>query len=146
MDRDRYFKALKVAFASEFSFYLKSSFCHWNVTGVNFPQLHSLFGDIYEDVIGIIDDFAENIRKTGTYTPGSLSKFSMITEIDDANELLSDREMLEVLLADSEKMAQIFKITFDMAEANGDHGLSDFLAARQDAHKKYSWMLRSTLL
>jgi DNA-binding ferritin-like protein len=42
-------------------------------------------------------------------------------------------------------MANIFKMVFSMSEAAGDHGLSDFLAGRQDAHKKHSWMLRSTL-
>jgi hypothetical protein len=31
------------------------------------------------------------------------------------------------------------------AEELGKHGLSDFLASRQDAHAKHSWMLRATL-
>ena len=52
---------------------------------------------------------------------------------------------MKELLADSDRMADIFRITFDMAEANGDHGLSNFLADRQDAHKKHSWMLRASL-
>jgi DNA-binding ferritin-like protein len=42
-------------------------------------------------------------------------------------------------------MANIFKMVFSMSEAAGDHGLSDFLAGRQDAHKKHSWMLRACL-
>jgi len=53
--------------------------------------------------------------------------------------------MLRELLTDSEKMAQLYKVVFDMAETNGDHGLADFFAGRQDAHKKHSWMLRSCL-
>jgi starvation-inducible DNA-binding protein len=53
--------------------------------------------------------------------------------------------MVEELLTDSEKMANMFRLTFDMAEKAGDHGLSNFLADRQNAHKKHSWMLRSTL-
>ena len=54
-------------------------------------------------------------------------------------------QMVEELLADSEKMANMFKIVFTMAEHAGDHGLSNFFADRQDAHKKHSWMLRATL-
>jgi DNA-binding ferritin-like protein len=42
-------------------------------------------------------------------------------------------------------MAMKFQQLFAVAEEFGDHGLSNFLADRQDAHKKHSWMLRSSL-
>ena len=42
-------------------------------------------------------------------------------------------------------MKEMFRIVFQAAEELGMHGLSDFLAGRQDAHAKHSWMLRSTL-
>jgi starvation-inducible DNA-binding protein len=145
VDKDKYFLALKTAFASEFAFYLKAHFFHWNVEGPNFPQYHELFGKIYEEVYGSIDDFAENIRKAGTYTPGSFNRFSMLSTIKDETEMLPAEQMLAELYSDSEKMANIFRITFDMAEQHGDHGLADFLAGRQDAHKKHSWMLRATM-
>jgi len=74
-----------------------------------------------------------------------LEKFNMLTKVEDENQVPDFQTMLRELLADSDKMAEIFRITFDMAEANGDHGLSNFLADRQDAHKKHSWMLRASL-
>jgi starvation-inducible DNA-binding protein len=138
-------KALKIAFASEFSFYLKAHYFHWNVEGENFQQYHELFGGISEEVYGNIDAFAENIRKANSYTPGSFERFSMLSKIDDETEILDARTMVSELLADSEKMAEIFKLVFAMSEREGEHGLSDFLAGRQDAHRKHSWMLRATL-
>lgn len=69
----------------------------------------------------------------------------MLTKVEDENAVLEFHGMLSELLEDSERMANIFRITFDMAEAAGDHGLSNFLADRQDAHKKHSWMLRASL-
>lgn len=145
MDEHKYHLALKTAFASEFAFYLKAHYYHWNVEGINFKQYHELFGDIYEEVYSSIDTFAENIRKVGPYTPGSFRRFSMLSEIDDELDIPDAGAMIKELLMDSERMAEIFKITFQMAEQAGDHGLSNFLAERQDAHKKHSWMLRSTL-
>ncbi len=142
---DELIKALKISFASEFSFYLKAQYFHWNVEGENFQQYHELFGKIYEEVYGSIDDFAENIRKAGSYTPGSFERFSMLSKIDDETEIPDARSMTEILLEDSDKMANIFKLVFDIAERNGEHGLADFLAGRQDAHRKHSWMLRATL-
>jgi starvation-inducible DNA-binding protein len=138
-------RALKIAFASEFAFYLKAHYFHWNVEGPLFKQLHDLFGEIYEEVYGSIDTFAENIRKTGAYTPGSFQRFSVLTLVDDEIELLPAESMVLELLEDSTKMTEMFRIVFRAAEELGEHGLSDFLAARMDAHQKHSWMLRSTL-
>lgn len=145
MEDQKYFVALKTAFASEYAFALKAQNFHWNVEGPNFPQYHGLFGTIYEEVYDVIDDFAENLRKAGTYTPASFSRFSMLSAVEDETEMLDERAMLTELYQDSEKMANIFKAVFKLSEDRGDHGLSDFFAARQDAHKKHSWMLRSTL-
>lgn len=138
-------KALKIAFASEFNYYLKSHFFHWNVEGPNFPQYHKLFGDIYEDVHDNIDVFAEKIRAAGTYTPGSLSRFSLLTIVDDETEILNAEAMVSELIHDSEKMIAIFKRVFEIAENIGEHGLSNFIADRQDSHSKYKWMLTSIL-
>jgi len=142
---EKYHLALKTAFASEFSFYLKAHNFHWNVEGPLFGQLHELFERIYTEVYGSIDTFAEHLRALQVYTPASLQKFSMLTTVQDENHVPEWSAMLQELLADSDRMAEIFRITFDMAEANGDHGLSNFLADRQDAHKKHSWMLRASL-
>lgn len=138
-------QALKIAFASEYAFYLKAHYFHWNVEGPNFPQYHELFGNIYEEVYGSIDKFAEEIRATGSYTPGSFVRFSILSLVDDETEILPPESMLLALLEDSDKMQEMFRIVFRAAEELGLHGLSDFLASRQDAHAKHSWMLRSTL-
>lgn len=142
---DKLQNALKIAFASEFSFFIKAQNFHWNVTGPLFPQLHELFGNIYEEVYGSIDPFAENIRKVGAFVPASYAKFSMLTQIDDELDILDDSGMLQELLLDSEKMVKLLKACFDLSTQLGEDGLADFLAGRMDAHRKHSWMLRSTL-
>ena len=53
-------QAMKVAFASEYAFALKSQNFHWNVEGNDFYELHLLFERIYDEVYGSIDNFAEN--------------------------------------------------------------------------------------
>jgi starvation-inducible DNA-binding protein len=142
---EKYHLALKTTFASEYAFAIKAQNFHWNVEGPLFVQLHDLFGRIYAEVYGSIDTFAEELRALQIYTPASLSKFSMLTKVEDENSVPEFQDMLRELLADSDKMANMFKIVFAMSEEAGDHGLSDFLAGRQDAHKKHSWMLRASL-
>jgi len=138
-------KAAKIAFATEFSFYLKAHNFHWNVVGRNFLQDHELFGKIYEEVYESIDDFAEKIRSLGTFMPGSYTRFSVLSIIEDETQVLPADAMITELLSDNEKVIKLLKIVFDLSEQEGKHGFSDFLAGRMDAHEKHGWMLRSTL-
>ena len=142
---DELHKSLKIAFASEYSFYLKAQNFHWNVVGPFFTQLHELFGNIYEEVGDSIDPFAENIRKCGAFVPASFSRFSMLSQVQDETEIIDDADMIQELLQDSDKMVKILKFCFDVATQTGEDGLANFLAERMDAHRKHSWMLRATI-
>ncbi len=137
-------KAAKVGFASTFSFYLKAHNFHWNVVGNDFEQYHGLFGKIYEEVYGTVDNFAENIRKLGTFVPGSYTRFSMLTQIDDETEILPLDQMKSELLADNEKMIGILKLIYQLSEQNQEYGFSNYLAERIDAHRKHGWMLTAS--
>lgn len=142
---DELVKATKIAFATEFAFYLKAHYFHWNVEGPDFLEYHDLFGKIYEEVYGSIDDFAENIRKLGSYTPGSYTRLSMLSQIDDEMAVPPKDVMVQELLNDCGKISKVLKLVYNLAEREGKHGLSNFLAERMDAHDKHAWMLRSSL-
>jgi starvation-inducible DNA-binding protein len=141
---DKFVNQLKIAFASQYAFALKAQNFHWNVEGSDFYQLHQLFDTIYGEVYGAVDDFAENIRKIKAYTPASLERFSALSAVSDEVEVLDPQAMVVELLRDAEKMQEIMKVLFAEAEARGEHGLSNFLADRQDAFAKHAWFLRAT--
>jgi DNA-binding ferritin-like protein len=64
--------------------------------------------------------------------------------VEDENYVPSKDQMVSELLMDNEKMLIILKKTYDAAEAAGEHGFSNFLAERMDAHRKHGWFLRSS--
>jgi len=138
-------KALKIAFSTEFSFYLKSHYFHWNVEGADFFEYHQLFEAIYSEVYESIDPFAENIRKLGSYTPGSYTRLSMLTQIEDETDIIPAKAMIAELLEDNEKIIKVLKLVFELSEREREAGLSNFLAERMDAHRKHGWMLRASL-
>ena len=142
---DELIKAMKIAYSTEFGFYLKAHFFHFNVEGSDFLEYHDLFGKIYEEVYGSIDSFGENIRKLGSYTPASFARLSMLSQIDDEAQVPPKEAMVQELLVDSEKIVKVLKLVYDLAEREGKHGLSNFLAERMDAHDKHAWMLRASL-
>lgn len=138
-------KAAKIAFASTFSFYLKSHQFHWNVEGSDFYQYHKLFGKIYEEVYESIDDFAEKIRSMGTRMPGSYTRFSMLSLIEDETAVLTKDQMVAELIQDNNKMIELLKMVFELSEDNKEHGFSDFIAGRIDSHRKHGWMLAASI-
>lgn len=137
--------AAKIAFASEYSFFIKAQNFHWNVEGPLFESYHALFGSIYGEVYDNLDAFAENLRKLGTYAPASLGRFNMLTQVEDEENILPVGAMVQELLQDAERMPKILKLVYDRSEAAGKHGFSNFLAERMDAYDKHAWMLRSSI-
>ena len=69
----------------------------------------------------------------------------MLTQIEDETNIIPAEHMVAELLQDSEHMVTILKKVYDIAEAEGQHGFSNFLAERMDAFQKHAWMLRATL-
>lgn len=135
----------KISFASSYAFVLKSQNYHWNVEGMFFVQLHDLFGKIYEEVQESIDVFAEQIRALDSYVPGSFARFAELSRIEDETKIPTAKTMVERLLSDNEILLSSLNETFKLAEEFDQQGFVDFIAGRIDAHKKHSWMLRSTL-
>jgi len=138
-------KAAQIGLATEFNFYLKSHRFHWNVEGSDFYEYHKLFQKIYEEVLDSIDDFAEKIRTLGAYVPASLSAFSMLSQVADENQNITKEAMVLELLQDNEIMLKVLKLVYDLAEQAGEHGFSNFLAERMDAHRKHGWFLTASL-
>lgn len=136
---------LKTLMASSFSYYLKTANYHWNVEGDNFIQYHSWLGELYSDVYSTIDQLAEYIRILQAYTPGSLTRFQELTEIEDQLTVVQPPELFEQLLADTQLMIALLNKTFDSATAERQQGIADYMAGRVDAMQKYAWQIRSTL-
>jgi starvation-inducible DNA-binding protein len=138
-------KAARIAFASQYSYVLKAQNFHWNVEGSDFSEYHKLFGMIYEEAEGTIDDFAENIRKLGAYAPAGFNMLSSLSTIEEIADIPDAMTMIGLLAEDSIKMAELCAMVYEIAEAQREFGFANFLADRQDAFKKHAWMLNATL-
>lgn len=136
---------LKVLLASSHSLYLKAANFHWNVEGPSFPQYHEFFGKFYNDIYETQDTIAEYIRALDVYAPGSLASFMELTMIEDVVGQLSSKEQFTMLLADSTKLLDYLIATFNMATAEDQQGIANFIAERVDAMQKHNWMTRSLL-
>ncbi len=137
--------ALKQFLATTYAYTVKAQYCHWNVEGPDFGQLHKFFQKIYEDAYGAIDQIAEYIRTEDEYAPGSFERFQELSLITGQTKVPRARLMLEELLADTDAMKDLSKSLFDAATAAGREDIADFAANRQGAHGKYAWQIKSYL-
>jgi starvation-inducible DNA-binding protein len=136
---------LKVIYSSSMVFSIKARGFHHNVEGPDFPQYHSFFDDLYNEVYDSTDQCAELVRQLDSYTPGSLARFNELSFIEDQTKIPRAELMVTELFEDNERMVAYLKETFRVAEGEDEQGVADFIAGRIDAHGKHRWMLRSIL-
>lgn len=137
---------MKVVQATVFSLYLKAHNYHWNVTGPNFSEYHSFFGDYYEALWGSVDHIAEHTRTLDAYVPGSLSRFAELTKIEDETAIIAAEQMFRNLYADNETAIAEYNKAHELASAENRYGLINFIEDRLDWHAKMHWMLRSFIV
>jgi len=138
--------ALKTLLATAYALSIKAQNFHWNVEGPNFPQYHDFFGNFYEEVYNnSIDRTAELIRQLDSYAPGSVARYTELSQIQDQIKVPRAELMMQELYEDNHTILSMWKEAFHIAEEADEQGIANFIAERIDAHGKHQWMLRSIL-
>ena len=147
-----YDDAIKVELAEKLACVLASAYIvqlkvygfHWNVKGKDFSEFHEFFGMLQEDIYGSIDGLAENILKLGYDAPGSLSEMLERSCISDGTVHVGEPiDMTMQFLHDNEHLIEKLQVAAECAGACREYGIQDFLAGREDMHKKWSWQARA---
>ena len=133
------------AMADTFFMYQKAHSYHWNVEGINFPQLHTFFGDLYTELFGAVDPFAEEIRAQNEYAPRNIEEMYSDKTVDCTNAANGAKDMVSDLAKTNDQVIISLNILFKKLESMEEQGFMNFVASRLDTHKKHGWMLRSIL-
>jgi len=137
--------SMKKVLGSMFMFYFKAHSFHWNVEGASFPQYHSFFDTIYNQLHDSIDPIAEHIRILGEYAPSSVSELALYSAItENRTSTMPPAVMFQSLLADNNTIINVLTMAYNQAELAKEVGLSNFLQDKIDSHKKLGWMITST--
>ncbi|MCA9826978.1 MAG: DNA starvation/stationary phase protection protein [Nitrosopumilus sp.] len=132
--------------ADEYILYTKTRNYHWNVTGIQFNDLHKFFESQYVQLDAIIDDVAERGRSLGGKAKATLSEFAKNSRLKEQPDTYpQDQTMLRNLLLDHDSVIQALRQDIETCTKMGDAGTSDFLTGLMEQHEKMAWMLRSFL-
>ena len=134
--------ALSGVLADSYSLYIKTHGYHWNVTGPNFPALHTMFEQQYTELALAVDQIAERIRAVGAKAPAGYKAFADLSSIPDG-AAEKDTDMIADLLAGHEMVAKTAKEALEAAVSVGDDVSEGLMVDRITVHDKAAWMLRS---
>jgi starvation-inducible DNA-binding protein len=138
-------EALAEVLGNNVVMYFKAHGHHWNVTGRDFSQFHDFFAMIYEDMLAQFDPVAEDMRKLGAVAPYTLAELSNLSQMQDMDCGSDAMLMVQDLLAANNIMLQSVNDAFKIASDLDEQGIADYLAGRDDIHKKYRWQLTAYL-
>lgn len=135
----------KKLLANVFVMYMKAQSYHWNYIGPEFPQYHTFFGSLYEELHGSLDDIAEHIRAIDNFAPGSLARMIELATIPEDTQIPAPKKMLQNLFDANEEVLTTLTETYYAADTVKELGFANFLQDRIDIHRKHRWMLKATL-
>lgn len=144
---DELINLLKSLQADTVALAYKAKGYHWNVEGDDFPQWHSKLDDIYSDLDGAIDPFAEWIRMldVNSYAPFKLSRFVELTTVPESTVSSDALDMISDLCESLDIVTAKIVNACDIATNAKQFGLANFLGDRQTMHQKWCWQLKASL-
>jgi starvation-inducible DNA-binding protein len=137
------FKQLSDTHATLFVLFFKAWTFHWNVTGPDFYQLHSLFGEQYTQMFEEIDRLGEHMRYLGMSPAPTLSRMVEVAEIEEPQVNLKGQEMISILLEDNEKLIEMLKEISNEAEEKESLATANLVQDLMEAHGSFVYKLRS---
>lgn len=143
-DRTEITDGLKKLLADSYTLYLQTHNFHWNVTGMQFRELHLMFEEHYTELALAVDDIAERIRTLDVPAPGTYKEFSRLSSIKEVDGVPASSEMVELLTKGHEQVIKTAREVLKIAQAADDESTASLVSDRMRIHEKTAWMLRAT--
>lgn len=134
---------LKVALATNFSFYMKAHNYHVNVRCKSFAEYHEFLGGVYQEAWSASDVLAELIRTLDTFSPFSYARFAELSKIEDELTVPEAETMFARLISDNDTLLTTLYEARREADNIGNFGITNILEDLISAVQKRQWMLRS---
>lgn len=137
-------EGLKRLLADSYTLYLQTHNFHWNVTGLQFRELHLMFEEHYTELSTAVDEIAERIRTLDVAAPGTYKEFSQLSSIKEVEGVPTSLEMVELLTLGHEQVIRTAREVLKVAQEADDESTASLVSDRMRIHEKTSWMLRAT--
>lgn len=130
--------------ADTFDLFSQTKQAHWNVKGPNFYQLHELYDELAEALLGHVDSIAERATALGGAATGTVRMAAGATRLDDFSPgHVGSMESVRMLVDRYAALAQSTREAADKAEEAGDMDTNDLFIEISRDLDKFLWFLES---
>jgi starvation-inducible DNA-binding protein len=134
--------ALNAILADTFALYLKTKNFHWHMSGPHFRDYHLLLDDQASQILGVTDEIAERVRKTGNTTLRSIGDVGRRQRIrDNDKEFVSAADMIAELRSDNLALVEALREAKSIADDAKDNATSGMLDGWTDQAEERAWFL-----
>ncbi|MEL0637139.1 Dps family protein [Marinomonas sp. TI.3.20] len=143
-NRSEISEGLKRLLADSYTLYLQTHNFHWNVTGLQFRELHLMFEEQYQELATAVDDIAERIRTLDVPAPGTYKEFAKLASIKEVDGVPASSDMVKILTKGHEQVIRTARSVLKIAQEAEDESSASLVSDRMRIHEKTAWMLRAT--
>ncbi|RKF22031.1 DNA starvation/stationary phase protection protein [Altericroceibacterium spongiae] len=138
--------ALNGALADHMALYMKTKNFHWHVAGGRFRDLHLLFDEQAAQIIALVDDIGERVRKNDEYALTSIGSVGKATNIADQDDVtVTADDMVRELRDDNKKLLERLKEVKQTSDEAGDYATNGVVDDWIDQTEERVWFLTQTL-
>ena len=144
--REELVALLNARLADSFDLYSQLKQAHWNVKGSDFIQLHVLYDDVAESVLGFVDAIAERATALGGLALGTARMAASESTLEEYPIDAVDGTDTVVAIADRlGAYAASVRAGIDTAAALGDQSTADLFTEVSRAIDKHLWFVEAHL-
>ena len=132
--------------ADTFDLYSQVKQAHWNVKGPQFFQLHELFDDVAEQLLGHVDDIAERVTTLGGMAMGTARMAASGSRVAPyPDNITKGEDHIAALVSRFSGVAARIRAAAAEAEGLGDMGTADLFVEVSRNVDKSLWFLEAHL-
>jgi starvation-inducible DNA-binding protein len=137
---------LNARLADSSDLYSQLKQAHWNVKGRDFIQLHELYDEIAESVLGFVDEIAERATALGGLALGTTRMAAEATTLDEYPlDAVAGKETVEVVADRLAAYGAVVRAGIDESEELGDMDTADLFTEVSRTIDKHLWFVEAHL-
>lgn len=138
-------RELRRQVANAFVLYANYKHYHWQTYGPLFRDLHLMFDDFAQHVLGSVDQLAERVRMIGQDPPAHLIELADMASVAAAAPHGTMHDMIEEADRDALIVIKEMRAAVKIADEHNDPGTVDLLSRTVQIYEKQEWWLRDIL-
>jgi starvation-inducible DNA-binding protein len=144
--REKLVELLNARLADSFDLYTQLKQAHWNVKGPDFIQLHELYDDIAESVLGFVDEIAERATALGGLALGTARMAAEATTLDEYPlDAVAGTDTVEVVADRLATFGAAARAAIDESDELGDLDTADLFTEISRSIDKHLWFVEAHL-